>query len=291
MNNIFVSLMKSSIEKCIDDFNRISRNVFVNENGELIHPGEFGTYRERVFKSLIKKYIPARYDVGTGFIITSKGNVSTQCDLIIFDKENTPILENEEQRFFPVESVVGVIEVKSNITKKEFTEALRKLSEVKKLREDASGAPFVFKNHNFDQPFNPKAFIRDQIATFLVCESFTFSIQEEIDTIFEEIYKNIDKSLFHNMVLSIKDGLLLYRESNTKSPFFYAYTDYQKESFPNLLCMPLENIYKYEHFVIFLNYFFMVISSISVLFVEITLYLGIHPKLLYSLERKKGDTQ
>ena len=33
--------------------------------------------------------------------------------LIIDDKENTPVIENGDQRFFPVECVIGVVEVKN----------------------------------------------------------------------------------------------------------------------------------------------------------------------------------
>ena len=136
MNEVFDKLVKSKIEKFVFDYKRLSREVFVNENGELKHPAEFGIYREKIIKHLIHPFLPSRLAIGTGFIITSKNETSTQCDLIIYDKDNTPVIENEEQRFFPIECVVGVIEVKSRLDKSKLKEALIKLSKVKKLRDN-----------------------------------------------------------------------------------------------------------------------------------------------------------
>lgn len=134
MNEIFEKLMYSKIERFVHDYANLSRSVFVNTKGNLIHPGEFGMYREQIVKELLKPFLPEKFDIGTGFIITSKNRISTQCDLIIYDKENSPIIENAEQRFFPVECVVGVIEIKSNLSKSDFKKAVSKLSKIKKLR-------------------------------------------------------------------------------------------------------------------------------------------------------------
>lgn len=57
-------------------------------------------YRERIVSDLLKPFLPSRLAVGTGFIITHQNKQSTQCDLIIYDKENTPVIENGDQRFF-----------------------------------------------------------------------------------------------------------------------------------------------------------------------------------------------
>ena len=282
MDNIFISLMKNNIEKAVDDFNRLSKEVFVNEQGKLMHPGEYGTYRERIFRDLIKKFIPEKYDIGTGFIITSNGSVSTQCDLIIFDKENTPILENENQRFFPIESVVGVVEVKSILTKSEFKDALLKLSSIKQLRNEAKG-PYVFKDGNQNLSFDTKKNPRDQIATFLICEKFNFKMEKEINDIFKNIYKNTDKSLFHNMILSLKDGLVCYKDNYSK-PMYHSYYTYDANQFNHSFYFPNENCYEFEHILLFLDYFFMLISSISVLFVEITYYIGSKHNLLHVVE-------
>ena len=47
MNKIYDELIKSNIEKFVQDYERLSRQIFVDDNGKIISPGEFGTYRER----------------------------------------------------------------------------------------------------------------------------------------------------------------------------------------------------------------------------------------------------
>lgn len=156
MNNIFLQLIKTKIEQFENDYINLSRQIFVDSSGKIIHPGEFGTYREKIIRNFLKPFLPTRLDIGNGFIITSKDRISSQCDIIIYDKEYTPIIENGEQKFFPVECVVGVIEAKSKLTKSTLRDALIKLSKIKDLRNDIDNNPYIFKNYSGDSAFNPK---------------------------------------------------------------------------------------------------------------------------------------
>ncbi len=273
MNEIFDKLIKSKIEKIVFDYKHLSREVFVNDDGSLKHPSEFGIYRERIIKDLIQPFLPSRLAIGTGFIITSKNETSTQCDLIIYDKRDIPIIENEEQRFFPVECVVGVIEVKSKLNKSTLKEALVKLSKIKKIRESIATNIYTCKDKNENMPFNTKNNVRDQIATFLVCENIEFNFENDINTFFKDAYLNIDKSLYHNMILSIDDGCFLYNDDKHR-PMYYSYYNYLNEPFCNQFIYPSCYGYEYEHILLFINYFYMIISSSSVLYIDLTIYLG-----------------
>jgi len=273
MNVIFDKLVKSKIEQFKDDYINLSRQIFVNNEGELIHPGEFGIYREKIIKEFLSPFLPSRLAIGSGFIITAKNNISTQCDIIIYDKEHTPLIENGEQRFFPIESVVGVIEVKSKLTKSMFKEALVKLSSIKKLRYDISNNPYVFKDYMGNTAFDAKLKVRDQIATFLICESIDINIEKEINTFFSNVYEGIDKSLFHNMILDLNNCCYLYFDGT--KPIYHAYFEYDKPIFKNECILPHELGYEKEHILLFLNYFYMIISSVSVMDIEITKYLGV----------------
>lgn len=272
MNEIFDKLIKSKIEQFKNDYLNLSRQIFVNREGTLIHPGEFGMYREKIIKEFLSPFLPARLAMGSGFIITSKNRISTQCDIIIYDKEHTPIIENSEQRFFPVECVVGVIEVKSKLTKTTLKEALIKLTAIKDLRNDIGSNPYIFKDYVDDTDFNVQLKVRDQMATFLICKSIDVDIKNEINTLFTDIYAEIDKSLFHNMILSLTNCCYLY--SSPDCPIFHAYFDYGKPAFKNQCIFPHEDGYENEHILSFLNYFYMLISSVSVMDIEITNYLG-----------------
>lgn len=274
MNDIFNELVKTKIEQFVFDYKQLSKNIFVDKDGTLTHPGEFGTYRERIVAELIRPYLPIRLDIGTGFIICSNGVKSTQCDIVIYDKGNTPLIDNYGQRFFPVECVAGVIEVKSKLSKNDFKDALIKLSKIKQLRDYSSSKYYVFKDRSKTTNFDPHRYLRDGIATFIVCESIDYNFENGLNDLFGDTYNATDKIFYHNLILSIDNGCLAYfREEDKKVAYapFFQITD---RPFPNVLVAPSEIGYKHEHILFFINYFFMLISSISIVYFEITLYLG-----------------
>lgn len=291
MNKIFDKLIKSKIEQFVVEYKNLSRQIFVNEDGVLIHPGEFGIYREKIIKKLIEPFLPSRLAIGSGFIITHNDNISTQCDIIIYDKENTPIIETDEQRFFPIECVAGVIEVKSKLTKAQMKEALIKLTNIKNLRNDINTNIYTYKDGNNHIPFNTKNNVRDQIATFLVCEKVDMDYEKDINTFFKETYSGVDKSLYHNMILSLDDGCFMYFDG--KVSIYHSYFNYEKDNFINELLIPHSLGYDYEHILIFVNYFFMLISSISILYLEMTEYLGKtrHKFIYYEQISKNSDNK
>lgn len=273
MNSVFQKLIYFKIEQFLFEYKNLSRSVFLKEDGSLAHPGEFGMYRERIVSDLLKPFLPSRLDVGTGFIITHQGKQSTQCDLIIYDKENTPVIENGDQRFFPVECVVGVVEIKSKLTKSTLTEALQKLSKIKELRKDISPSnPFVFRDRQYSE-FDADNNCCDQMATFLVCESLDFDLSECYSDFFEGVYNGIDKSLYHNMVLSLSDCLCLYHDGNSR-PIYFPYFDSSEPHFDHALVIPINTGYEHEHVLLFINYFYMLISSVSVMYIEFTHYIS-----------------
>ena len=282
MNNIFDKLVKSKIDKFIYDYKNLSRQIFVDDEGILIHSGEFGVYREKIVKTLIEPFLPSRLAIGSGFIITSDDKISTQCDLIIYDKDNTPIIESEEQRFFPIENVVGVIEVKSKLTKSTLKKALIKLSKIKEMRSSINSNLYIYKRHKINN-FDAKHNVKDQIATFLICENVDLDLDKDMDTFFTDVYKDIDKSLYHNMILSLDNGCFLYCD-NKRTPMYYPYYNYENKRFPNLIIYPSPSGYEQEHILVFVNYFFMLISSISTMHLEITNYLGAQRKKEFVLE-------
>src|ERR1700748_1622761 len=116
-NKIFQSILDEKIEFFKFAFQQTSKNIFWDEaKKQLIHPGEYGMYREAVCKDLLRLFIPGRLDIGNGFLINDVGDISTQCDIIVYDKNATPLIENtERQRFYPVETVSSIGEIKSDL--------------------------------------------------------------------------------------------------------------------------------------------------------------------------------
>lgn len=216
MNNLFKNITTENYIELLNSFERSKEIFWDDEEKKLIHPGEYGEYREELLKRFLNLYIPEDYGISSGFIIASNGEISHQCDIIIFDKRKTPKIQNlDSQRFFPIETVLGVGEIKSTINSiGVLNKYLIKLSKIKKFRSLVID-PTPYKRGDFKTPYNPKNLFADNIFTFLLCYKFDFKLDlKSID------YKKVDFRLWHNMVLSLKDGLLTYRTNKTKNLYF-----------------------------------------------------------------------
>ena len=237
---------------------------------------------------MIRNVIPQRLDIGTGFIITSTGKVSTQCDLIVYDKNNCPLIENgNKQRFFPIECIVAIGEIKSDLDKEKLKEALLKLKNNKLLRNEIpQNNSYIFKNSNLiGGGFNPKNNINDEIITFLICNKLNFNYDNLVNEM-NNIYDNCEVYLRHNMILSINDGTLMYKGFPQKNQLA-CYPQIINKTLINSLVKPYKgenpyaeykswNIrcYKYVHIVAFLNYIYMGTSTTSILYPEMSNYLA-----------------
>ncbi|MCT9263216.1 hypothetical protein NYW84_12550 [Acinetobacter junii] len=89
------------------------------------HAPTAGTYRETLLQNTLKKHLPERYHVATGFIY----GVEKQIDILIYDKvDYAPIFRETDLVIVPPESVRAVIEVKTNITHENLRSALELLN-------------------------------------------------------------------------------------------------------------------------------------------------------------------
>jgi len=109
------------------DFNEIS--------AEISHRGAKGSVREtEVIKEYLEKYLPGNIGVANGECISTDGQVSNECDIILFEKNTTPYLVHKEgYQIFPIECVYGVIEVKSKLDKQQLTDSLKKIVKIKSM--------------------------------------------------------------------------------------------------------------------------------------------------------------
>jgi len=105
------------------------------------HPGELGTAREEILRRFLRDYLPKRFEVSTGFVFDSAGQVSNQMDVIIADSSVCPRFETAGGKFyFPCESVVAVGQVKSSITSREELQGVfDNIASAKKLDRSAGG--------------------------------------------------------------------------------------------------------------------------------------------------------
>jgi hypothetical protein len=133
VKNIFQGIAK----KMLIDFDEIQ--------SQIAHAGERGGQREQTLRDFLSKYLPKKYSVGTGQVIDKYGNISPQCDVVVYDAFNCPLILIEEgYQLFPVEAVAGVIEVKSILNATEIQDAVGKILKIKQLNREVPIAGFLF---------------------------------------------------------------------------------------------------------------------------------------------------
>ena len=167
-NRIFEEILLEEIETFKNSFSNVSKKMFHDpETNKLIHSGEFGMYREAIAKKFLRFFVPVRLEIDQGFLLNSINEVSTQCDIVIYDKNVTPLIRsNELQRFYPVETVCSVGEIKSILSFNDFKNALLKLATTKKMSEQINNPSIIYRQ--FPGNFNPKECHFDLITTFII---------------------------------------------------------------------------------------------------------------------------
>jgi len=100
----------------------------------LTHPVAKGEASEENWLNLLASYLPHRYQANKAFVIDSNGECSDQIDIVIYDRQYTPLLYNRDgQRFIPAESVYAVFEVKQDINRVHIEYAGAKAESVRSL--------------------------------------------------------------------------------------------------------------------------------------------------------------
>lgn len=239
--NALRTLALNTAKKFRDDYLLMSREAFWDgsrKNG-LLHPGEFGSYREQLLATLLASHMPARLAIGSGFLGSPRRRYSTQCDIVIYDRDATPALDLAGGRvFLPTETCAAVGEVKSVLSFHKLQEALEKLSCVKEMRaaDCPPGLPvapadavFALQQSIGDSAesgaiettrteiFQPATVEQQNLVTFLVCEKIEWPKGEgpETDGFWKALTAlyppKIDRyHLRHNFILSLEDGFLSY---------------------------------------------------------------------------------
>ena len=122
-NELFRERLSGNIHRCLQEAEACAR---------LQNPGMIGQVRQILVEHLLLPLLPEGVRVGTGKITDSKGNLSAETDVIIYDRRSVPpLMYDERNGVFPLESVYYAIEVKSVLTADEFE---RSLANGQKLR-------------------------------------------------------------------------------------------------------------------------------------------------------------
>ena len=110
------------------------------------HPGEKGRFNENQLAKVIRRFLPGKMEIGTGFIACSSPGFprSPQQDIVVYDAiENVPLFHDELVDIFPIEAVYGTVEIKTTLTKAELRKSLMAN---RKIRDMAAGGKFYRLN-------------------------------------------------------------------------------------------------------------------------------------------------
>lgn len=172
------------------------------------HPGETGTDREEIIRHFLRKYLPKRFDISTGFVFDSKGQVSKQMDIIIADSDTSPIFESSgKKRFYPCESVVAIGQIKSSLTSEaKLINALENLESAKKLDRSANGRSTESVT---GVPLDNTNNYLHQIFSFLIVTGRAISRKHIHEYILSYITE-VDANLWPNVMLALDNYLLTF---------------------------------------------------------------------------------
>ncbi|MCJ7789980.1 MAG: hypothetical protein MUP69_07320 [Candidatus Atribacteria bacterium] len=117
----------------------------------ITHRGDRGEVNEQFFIDFLRAYLPNRYTVEKAIVLDSKGSVSDSIDVVVFDRQYTPtLLDNDKHRYVPAEAVYAVFECKPKINKSCLEYTGKKIDSVRRLKRTSTDI------HHAGGTFKPK---------------------------------------------------------------------------------------------------------------------------------------
>ncbi len=106
----------------------------LRSSNRIQHQGDKGEVNEEHFIDALRHYLPDRYTVEKASVIDSQGNTSDSIDVVVFDRQYTPtLLDNNKHRYVPAESVYAIFECKPTINSSYLQYAADKAASVRSL--------------------------------------------------------------------------------------------------------------------------------------------------------------
>jgi hypothetical protein len=113
-----------------------------------------GDESELTWLELLDKHLPHRYRAVKGFVIDCNGDESDAIDVIIHDRQYTPIIYNQKGfPYIPAESVYAVLEAKQELDKGLIEYAGDKAQSVRRLHRTTASIPFAAGTYAAKEPF------------------------------------------------------------------------------------------------------------------------------------------
>lgn len=126
---------------------RVARELSIARE-TIAHASTKGGASERVWIRLFETYLPERYRTGSATVVDSEGNFSDQIDIVIYDRQYSPLIfEFEGAAVVPVEAVYAVFESKQAIEGRFVKYAQEKVESVRRLKRTSVPVPTINGKH------------------------------------------------------------------------------------------------------------------------------------------------
>jgi hypothetical protein len=177
------------------------------EAGFVLHSGDKGDNREEILREFLEKHLPRKYGVIKGEVITKTGAHTHSADIIIYDAVHAPILYNGRTAVVPIESVYGIIEVKSSLSKAELLDAATKIN---KFKQQAPRDLSVIQTREYVTVHRPSR----PFGIILGYQLADNSLDSLSQNWLEENFRIHDVNYFANLVTVLGAGLIHYEAAN-----------------------------------------------------------------------------
>jgi hypothetical protein len=108
---------------------------FATSRDFVLHKATKGTAAELNWLALLNAYLPQRYTADSAFIVDHRGQLSEQIDVVIYDRQYSPLIFRQEGvLYIPAESVYAVFDVKHRLFHPELEAAAEKAESVRRLK-------------------------------------------------------------------------------------------------------------------------------------------------------------
>jgi hypothetical protein len=135
MSTLSLSQLLASLHDDIESRLAAARKTFG-------HPTTKGDASERVWLELFRAYLPHRYQSERAHVVDSNGDFSDQIDVVIFDRQYSPLIFRlEGQIVLPAESVYALFETKQSINAAEIEYTQKKIASVRRLHRTSLPIP------------------------------------------------------------------------------------------------------------------------------------------------------
>lgn len=195
------------ISKLFEEISAKMKGDF-NISAQFKHHGNRGGYREDSLKKFLTNgKLPDIFGIASGEIISQYSQVSKQMDAIIYDKSKSIIFEaSESTKIFPIESILGSIEIKSQLSKTKLIEGLENIKSLKalhtpqRLQKNYGGSVSVGYYNN--PPFGV-------IFAYSLCGNSLDSLKSNLD----EWCQSNPPEVWPNYICILDEGIICFQNN------------------------------------------------------------------------------